>query len=394
MNKVELAKGVYFVGAVDWNVRDFHGYTTPRGVTYNAYLIVDEKICLVDTVKAPFAAELLERVREIVDPSAIDYIITNHIEPDHSSALPEVLKHAPQATVILTDKGKDGIIKYFRPQCEFRVVKEGDVIDLGRNKLHFIPLPMLHWPDSMVCYLDGEQILFSNDAFGQHFSSTQRFDDENDMGEIMHEAAKYYANILMPFNKLVPKALAKAGQIPVKLIAPSHGVVWRSHIADILAKYEQWSKGQSQDKVIVAYDTMWGATEKMARQILDGLASVGVTGKLYRLSAADRSEVMWDLLEAKGLLVGSSTLNNGMMPTVGALLVYMKGLKPAGKLAAAFGALGWSGGAQTGIEEMLTACGMEVEKSALTIKWEPDKDELSRCFAYGQEFGRKVLERA
>ncbi len=394
MNKVELAKGVYFVGAVDWNIRDFHGYSTPRGVTYNAYLIVDEKICLVDTVKAPFASELLERIGQIVDPSQIDYIITNHVEPDHSSALPAVLERAPKAKVILTDKGKEGILKYFQCECDYQVVKEGDTLDLGRNKLHFIPLPMLHWPDSMACYLDGEEILFSNDAFGQHYCSTHRFDDENDMTEVMFEATKYYANILLPFSKLIPKALAKASKLPIKTIAPSHGVVWRSHIADIVGKYDQWSKGESQNKVVIAYDSMWGATEKMARRILDGLADVGVTGKLYRLSGADRSEVMWDILEAKGVLIGASTLNNGMMPTVGAMLVYLKGLRPAGKMGAAFGAYGWAGESQVAAEDMLTAAGLEVEKTGLTVKWMPDQDELSRCFAFGQEFGRKVLEKA
>ena len=391
MNKVELAKGVYFVGAVDWNIRDFHGYSTPRGVTYNAYLIVDEKICLVDTVKAPFASELLERIGQIIDPSRIDYIITNHVEPDHSSALPAILERAPKAKVFLTDKGKEGILKYFQCDCDYQIVKEGDTLDLGRNKLHFIPLPMLHWPDSMACYLDGEEILFSNDAFGQHFCSTHRFDDENDLTEVMFEAAKYYANILLPFSKLIPKALAKASKLPIKTIAPSHGVVWRSHIADIVGKYDQWSKGQSQNKVVIAYDTMWGTTEKMARRILEGLADVGVTGKLYRLSGSDRSEIMWDILEAKGVLIGASTLNNGMMPTVGAMLVYLKGLRPAGKLGGAFGAYGWAGGAQVAVEDMLTAAGLEVEKTGLTVKWMTDQDELSRCFAFGQEFGRKVL---
>ena len=345
-------------------------------------------------MKAPFASELLERIGQIIDPSQIDYIITNHVEPDHSSALPAVLERAPKAKVILTDKGKEGILKYFQCDCDYQVVKEGDTLDLGRNKLHFIPLPMLHWPDSMACYLDGEEILFSNDAFGQHYCSTHRFDDENDMTEVMFEATKYYANILLPFSKLIPKALAKASKLPIKTIAPSHGVVWRSHIADIVGKYDQWSKGQATNKVIIAYDSMWGATEKMARRILDGLADVGVTGKLYRLSGADRSEVMWDILEAKGVLIGASTLNNGMMPTVGAMLVYLKGLRPAGKLGAAFGAYGWAGGAQVATEDMLTAAGLEVEKTGLTVKWMPDHDELSRCFAFGQEFGRKVLEKA
>lgn len=390
MNKVELAQGVYFVGAVDWNVRDFHGYTTPRGVTYNAFLIVDEKVCLIDTVKAPFAGELIERISQIIDPAKIDYVVTNHIEPDHASGLPAVMEKATNATVVITDKGREGALKYYG-NYDYKVVKDGDVLDLGRNKLHFIPLPMLHWPDSMACYLDGEQILFSNDAFGQHISTTKRFDDENDLGEVLYEAAKYYANILMPFNKLVPKALSKASQVPIKMIAPSHGVVWRSHIPQIVEKYEQWSKGKASAKVIIAYDSMWGATEKMARRILDGVAAAGVKGKLYRLSGADRSEVIWDLLEAKGILIGSSTLNNGLMPTVGALLIYMKGLKPTNKIGGAFGAYGWAGGAQKTIEEMLTDAGVTIEQTNLAIKWSPEEAELERCFQYGLEFGKRVL---
>lgn len=394
MNNVEIAKGVYFVGAVDWNVRDFHGYITPRGATYNAYLIVDEKICLIDTVKKPFAGEMIERIANIIDPAKIDYIVTNHIEPDHAGALPDILKCAPNAKVVITDKGREGAIKYF--DCEsadFQVVKEGDVLDLGRNKLHFVPLPMLHWPDSMATYLDTEEILFSNDAFGQHFSSTHRFDDENDIEEVMYEAAKYYANILLPFGRLVPKALQKAGQLPIKLIAPSHGVVWRTHIAKIIEKYCDWSAGKAQNKVVIAYDSMWGATEKMARRILDGVASVGVQGKLYRLSVADRSEVMWDIMESKGVMIGSSTLNNTVMPTVGAMLFYMKGLRPAGKIGAAFGACGWAGGSQTAIEEFLCAAGIELDKSGLALKWTPDDKEMEKCFEYGQEFGRRILER-
>ncbi|MEG6587033.1 FprA family A-type flavoprotein [Dendrosporobacter sp. 1207_IL3150] len=391
MNNVKLAEGVYYVGAVDWNVRDFHGFTTPRGVTYNSFLIVDEKICLVDTVKAPFAEELIERISQIVDPAKIDYVIVNHVEPDHSSGLPMIMEKAPQAKVILTEAGKSGILKHYQKNYDFQVVKEGDFINLGKNKLHFIPLPMLHWPDSMASYLDGEQILFSNDAFGQHICTTKRFDDENDIHEIMYEAAKYYANILMPFGKLVGKALNKASQVPVKMIAPSHGVVWRSNIPEILHKYEQWGTNYTTDKVIIAYDSMWGSTEKMARRILEGVAAAGVNAKLYRLSAADRSDLMMQLLEARGVLIGSSTQNNGPLATVGALLTYIKGLRPANKLGASFGAYGWGGGAQKVIDESMASAGIKVDPS-LALKWVPDAEELEKCFNFGLEFGKKILQ--
>lgn len=391
MNNIKLTENVYYVGAVDWNLRDFHGYTTPRGVTYNSYLIVDEKICLIDTVKAPFANELLERIANIVDPGRIDYIIMNHIEPDHAGALPAIIKKAPQAKVFITAQGRDTIPKYYGGEYDFQVVKEGDILDLGHNKLHFMPVPMLHWPDSMATYLDGEQILFSNDAFGQHISTSNRFDDENDISTVLYEAAKYYANILMPFGRQVTKALDKTNDLSIRMIAPSHGVVWRKHIDAIVKKYQQWGNNEAADKIILAYDSMWGSTELMARRILEGAAAAGVEVKLYRMSAAERSEVVWDLLEAKGLIAGSSTLNNGMLPTMGALLTYLKGLRPAGKTSAAFGAYGWGGGAQKDMEEYLKLIGMKLEPG-IAVKWTASREELEQCFAFGLAFGRKIKE--
>jgi flavorubredoxin len=390
MNRVQLAPGVYYVGVVDWNLRDFHGYTTPGGVTYNSYLIVDEKVCLVDTVKAPFAAELLARISDIIDPAKIDYVVTNHVEPDHSGALTAIMEKAPGAKVILTEHGKDGVWKHYQQQYDFQVVKEGDVLPLGKNNLHFLPLPMLHWPDSMASYLDGEEILFSNDAFGQHYCTTKRFDGENDLPDIMDEAAKYYANILNPFGKIVLRVLPKVSNLPIKMIAPSHGIVWRDYIAEILKKYEQWGAGYTTDKVIIAYDSMWGATDKMARQILDGVAAAGVPAKLYKLAITERSEISKELLEAKGLIVGSSTLNNGMLPTMGAFLIYLKGLRPANKLTATFGAFGWAGGAQTAMEELVKQAGLQIAQPSLSIKWTPDQTEAEQCFQFGLNFANKV----
>lgn len=390
MYNVKLAKGVYSVGAVDWTMRSFHGYSTPRGVTYNAYLIVDEKICLVDTVKAPFAKELLERISEIIDPTKIDYIVCNHTEPDHSSALPAIMERAPQAKVILTAQGKDSIIRHYHKEYDFQVVKEGDVLDLGRNKLHFITLPMLHWPDSMASYLDGEEILFSNDAFGQHICTSKRFDDENDMSKVMEEAAKYYANILMPYTRLISKAVDKTETVPLKMIAPSHGVIWRKHITDILAKYEQWGSSYHDDSIVIIYDSMWGATEDMARRILDGASAAGVTVKLHKLTSSSLSYIMVDILEAGGVLVGCSTEHNGVLATMGGFLTYLKGLHPANKIGAAFGAYGWAGGAQKYMEESLKESGIAVESSDLSFKWVADKEGQERCFKFGLEFAKKL----
>ena len=390
MYNVKLAKGVYSVGAVDWTMRSFHGYATPRGVTYNAYLIVDEKICLVDTVKAPFAKELLERISEIVDPTKIDYIVCNHTEPDHSSALPAIMEKAPQAKVILTAQGKESIKKHYNKEYDFQVVKEGDVLDLGRNKLHFITLPMLHWPDSMASYLDGEQILFSNDAFGQHICTSNIFDDENDMSKIMEEAAKYYANILMPYTRLISKAVDKTETVPLKMIAPSHGVIWRTHIKDILEKYEQWGKGYHDDSIVIIYDSMWGATEDMARRILNGAVATGVTVKLHNLTTSALSDIMVDILEAGGVIVGCSTQHNGVLAPMGGFLTYLKGLRPVNKIGAAFGAYGWTGGAQKYIEQSLKESGIAVETSDLSFKWVADKEGQDKCFDFGLEFAKKL----
>ena len=393
MHNAELAKGIYQVGAVDWTTRDFHGYKTPRGVTYNSYLIVDEKICLIDAVKAPFAKELLERIGQIVDPAKIDYVIVNHVEPDHSSALPMVMEAAPQAKVLITEQGRGEVLKYYGQEYDFRVVKNGDSLSLGKHTLKFVPLPMLHWPDSMATYLEEEQILFSNDAFGQHYSTNFKFDDENDLSELLYEAKKYYANILTPFNKLVVKALDSLGLLPIRMIAPSHGLIWRSHITDILTRYKQWSTGETEPLVLVVYDSMWGSTEAMARRIIEGLTAGGIKAKLYRMADSDKSEMVAELLTARGLIVGSSTLNNGMLPTMAAVLYYMKGLKPLNKSGAAFGAYGWAGGAQADMELALKAAGIEVAMTGPTLKWAPNQDEIQRCFEFGREFAQKMLNR-
>ena len=391
MVNAELAKGIYQVGAVDWTNRDFHGYKTPRGVTYNSYLIVDEKICLIDTVKAPFAKELLERVREIVDPKKIDYVIVNHVEPDHSSGLPFVMEAAPQAKVIITEQGRGETVKYFGREFDFQVVKNGDSLSLGAHTLRFVPLPMLHWPDSMATYLEDEQILFSNDAFGQHYSSNYKFDDENDLSEVLYEAKKYYANILMPFSKLVLRALDSLATLPIRMIAPSHGVIWRAHVSEIVALYKKWGAGETEPMALLVYDTMWGSTEAMARKVLEGLTAGGIKVKLYRMAEADKSEMVAELLTARGILIGASTLNNGMLPGMAGFLYYLKGLKPLNKTGAAFGAYGWAGGAQADIEMALKAAGIPVAMPGPTLKWAPTSDELKQCFEFGREFARQML---
>ena len=391
MKPLAIAENIYDVGIIDWTVRDFHGYVTPRGVTYNSYLIMDEKICLIDGVKAPFADEFLKKISEVVDPASIDYIVVNHVEPDHSGALPRLAEAAPNAVFLITQQGKNEAIQHYGDIFNFVVVKEGDTISLGKRELQFLPLPMLHWPDSMATYLKEDKILFSNDAFGQHYCTSKRFDDEVDEAVLFFEAQKYFANILYPYAKLVEKALVKLGSLPVEMIAPSHGVIWRSYLDKIVDKYSSWGRGEKNDTLIIAYETMWGGTEGVARAMLAGAARAGVTVKLFRLNSTDNSHIVAELLEAGGILFGSPTLNYGMMPPMGGLLTYLKGLKPTGKLAAGFGTFGWSGGAQKDMEELMTKAGFDMQPG-FNCKWKPQPGEMEAAEKFGYEFAMKIKE--
>ncbi len=321
MSKVSLAEGVYWVGAIDWNIRNFHGYSTRLGTTYNAYLVVDDSVALIDTVKAPFYDQMLQRVREIVPLDRIDYVVSHHVEMDHSGSLPMIMRDAGNAKLITLEKfGEGGLRKTFHSDWPLQTVKEGSELSLGKKNLTFIPTPMLHWPDSMASYLAEDKLLFSMDAFGQHIASSARFDDELGLDTIMPEATKYYANILMPFGDLIVRAVDKLGGLDIRTIACSHGIIWRSHIDPIVKSYASWGRGDSTSKVLVIYDTMWGSTEKMAHALFEGAMSESVDAKLYNLTRSDQSDIIKDVLDARALLVGSPTLNNGMFPTVAAFL--------------------------------------------------------------------------
>jgi anaerobic nitric oxide reductase flavorubredoxin len=392
MNKITLAEGINWVGVVDWNIRDFHGYVTTRGSTYNAYLIRDEKTALVDTVKHSFSNELLRNICEIVDPAKIDYIIVNHVEMDHSSSLPVIAKYAKNAKIIASARGKDAIIEHYGADFNIQTVKTGDHLKLGKRTLQFVEAPMLHWPDSMFTYVVEDKILMPNDAFGQHLASSERFDDEVDAHVLMEEATIYYANILMPFAPLIARKLDEVTKmgIPIDMIAPSHGVIWRSDSSKIIKAYSDWSAGASKNKVVIVYDTMWGSTDKMARAILEGAASQGVDVKLLKLRAANRTEAMTEILDAKAVVVGSPTLNNGMFPALGSFLTYATGLKPKGKLWAFFGSFGWGGGAVRGMKEMAQKAGFQVHDSSVEVKYVPDQEDLKKCFEFGQQIAAKI----
>jgi anaerobic nitric oxide reductase flavorubredoxin len=391
---VKVLENIYWVGAVDWNIRHFHGFTysTHRGTTYNAYLIIDKKVALVDTVQHSFAEEMIKRIRELIDPSKIDYIIANHVESDHSGAIAEILKYAPKATVVGTANCQKGLEKHYFGNWKFQIVKTGDTLSLGERTLSFLEAPMLHWPDSMFTYIEKDALLLPNDAFGQHLATSKRFDDEVDQNILMWEAAKYYANILWPFSTLVTRKIEEVQKLGLKIdmIAPSHGIIWRKDPMKIVKAYLRWASGEAKKKVLIVYDTMWESTEKMAKAMLEGIISEGVEVVLYRLPFSDNGDIIGELLESKGLLVGSSTINNGILPTVAPFLREMEGLRPRNKLAAAFGSYGWGGGAAATIEKALKGAGMELAAPAMTVKWVPDKDELQKCYEYGQEFAKKV----
>lgn len=395
MAKIELTKGVYWVGVVDWNLRDFHGYTTPRGGTYNAYLIIDEKIALVDTVKHSFAGEMMERIKEIVDPQKIDYVISNHVEMDHSSSLPGLMKIAKNAQVISSEKGKEGLSKYYGGNWNFRTVKTGDELNLGKKTLFFLTVPMLHWPDSMATYIKEDRLLFSNDMFGQHLASSFRFDDpvpvlEYNSDIVMEEAAKYYANILMQFGALILKKLKEMQELNIapKMIAPSHGVIWKNP-GKITNAYLDWAKGVSKKKALVIYDTMWNSTEIMAGEILRGISESEVDVSLFHLRRNEWSEIVKEVLESKAIFIGSPTLNNDIFPTVGGFLTYLMGLRPKDKIWVSFGSYGWGGGAVKAINDKLKSAGNEPLES-LEIRLRPDESELSRCYALGQKIALKI----
>jgi flavorubredoxin len=392
--KVTLKDGVNWVGVVDWNIRDFHGYITSRGTTYNAYLVSDEKTALVDTVKLPFANELVEHIKELTSLDKLDYIIVNHVEMDHSSSLPVLVKLAPQAKIYSTARGKEELIKHYGTEFErVEIVKSGDTIKLGKKTLTFLEAPMLHWPDSMFTYIAEDKILLPNDAFGQHFASSGRFDDEVNQHVLMEEAITYYANILTPFSPLIVKKIQEvvAMKLPIDIIGPSHGVIWRNDPMKIVNAYMDWCTGRVvTNKAVVVFDTMWGSTDKMARAISEGLTSEGVEVKLLKLRCTDNTDIVTEIVDAKAVIVGSPTLNNGMFPSLGSFLTYIGGLKPKGKAWYFFGSYGWGGGAVRGMIKIAKEAGFEAVEPGVELKWVPTNEELKKCFEFGQQIAQKI----
>jgi anaerobic nitric oxide reductase flavorubredoxin len=399
MRAMEIKPGIYWVGAIDWAVRDFHGYITPDGTTYNNYLILDEHVTLIDTVKYDFCAYTLDAIRSLADPAAIENVVINHIENDHMSSIDRIMELAPRATIHITARGKKGLDRFFdTARWNFRIVKTGDTLSTGRKTISFIETPMLHWPDSMMSYVKEDKLLISQDAFGQHLASSARFDDEfcdqHSSSSLEHAVRDYYANILMPFGALVKAKIAeiqKAG-LELDMIAPDHGIIWRRDPGKILRMYLDMANDKADLRVVIVYDTMWHSTEYMTIPLMQGIRAAGVDVEVLKLRATPMSRAIKLVLESRALLVGTPTLNNIMFPSVAEFLTHLRGLRPKNRLAGAFGSFGWGGGAVKEAYEEFKKMKLEVVEPGVEVLYRPGVEDEEKCFEFGKRFAEKTKE--
>lgn len=392
----KLTDKVSWVGKTDWELMKFHGdeYSTHRGSSYNSYLIRDQKNVLIDTVWQPYDKEFVARLKQEIDLEKIDYIILNHSEIDHSGALPELMRELPDTPIYCTANGVKIIKGHYHQDWNFVTVKTGDSLDLGESKLVFVEAPMLHWPDSMMTYMTGENILFSNDAFGQHYATESLYNDAVDEAELFAEALKYYANILTPFSPLVMKKIKEvlALNLPVDMICTSHGVIWKDNPAQIIENYLKWADNYQENQVTLVYDTMWNSTRKMAEAIAEGIRQTdsSITVKLMNAAKEDKNDIITEVFRSKAILTGSSTINNGLLFSMGGILEMMKGLKFKNKKAAAFGSYGWSGESVKQLTKFLGEGGFEVVNDGLRLLWVPDEEGITSCVEYGRQFAKAL----
>ncbi len=390
----ELAKGVNWVGYVDWHVRDFHSYQTKRGSTYNSYLVQgSDATAVIDAVKAPYVGRLIDNVLAKTSADKIKYIVCNHAEPDHSGGMPALVAAFPGAEVIVNAKCKDALsCHYDTTGWNFKIVKEAEQLPLGGKTLQFFDTPMVHWPESMATFLIEDGILFSMDAFGQHYASSARFDDEANLEEVMQEAKIYYANIVLLYMRPVQAAIKKLGTLPIKIIAPSHGIIWRKHIPVILEAYQAWVVSKPVNKVVIFFSTMWGSTKAMADAIAQGVEGSDTQFKLIDLSATADTELITELMDCAGFAVGTPTLNIDLMPRVAAALTYAGGLRPIGKFGIAFGSYGWASKGAEAAAEYLTKMQVEQIAPPLTCRFAPTPEVLDKCRAVGRELAARAAK--
>jgi len=389
---LNVKNNIDWVGKIDWELRKFHGdeYSTHKGSSYNSYLIKEEKVALFDTVWGPFAKEYVENLAKEIDLNKIDYIIASHAENDHSGALPELMRHIPDVPIYCTKNGVKSLKGLYHQDWNFQVVKTGDKLSLGSKELIFIEAPMLHWPDSMFAYLTEDAVLFSNDGFGQHYASEQMFNDCVDQNDLFQECIKYYANILTPFSPMVIRKIKEVlgFNLPLDMICTSHGIIWRDNPAQIVEKYLEWADNYQENQITLLYDTMWDSTRIMAEQIAAGIrdADNAVTVKLFNLAKTDKNDAITEVFKSKAIIMGSPTVNNGILVSVAALLEEIKGLKFKNKKAGAFGSYGWSGEAVKIVSQRLSDSGFDVIDEGLRLTWSPDEESKKSCRDYGKEF--------
>jgi flavorubredoxin len=396
MKPIAIKDNIYWVGAIDWDVRDFHGYSTNRGTTYNAFLIIDKKVTLIDTVKRSLKGDFLNRIKEIIDPEKIDYLVVNHVEMDHSGSLPEMVELIRPEKVICSKMGHQALLQHFHfADWPYHVVTSGEDISLGNRTLSFLETRMLHWPDSMFTYVKEDKLLFSSDAFGQHLATSERFDDEVDQAILLEELTKYYANILTLYSPNVKKLLAKVTEmnLQIEMIAPDHGVIWRSNPAMAITSYTKWCHNQGDGNALIIYDTMWHSTETMAKEIATGLQDEGISYKLLNLRYNHRSDVMRDVLNASAIILGCPTLNNGLLPRMAGFLMYMRGLRPTNKIGAAFGSYGWSGESVKLLNEAMAEMKLDIINEGFRVKYVPEQRDLAHCVDFGRRIGKALKEK-
>ncbi len=391
MMAFKIKEDILWVGKIDWELRKFHGeeYSTHRGSSYNSYLVKDKKTALIDTVWGPFKGEFVANLKKEIPLEKIDFIIANHAESDHSGALPELMRHIPHTPIYCTANGLKSFKGHYHQDWNFQVVKTGDKVSLGSKDLIFIEAQMLHWPDSMMCYLTNDNILFSNDAFGQHFASQLMYNDLVDQAELFQEAIKYYANILTPFSALVDKKIKEivALNVPVNMICPSHGIIWRKDPMQIVNQYVKWANAYAENQITIVYDTMWDGTRRMAEAIAKGIteADQNVAVKLFNVARADKNDVITEIFKSKAILIGSPTVNKGVLSAVAAILEEIKGLRFRNKKAAAFGCYGWSGEAVKIISDRLKEGGFQLLNDGIREMWNPDTKSVDNCIRFGRD---------
>ncbi len=391
---IKIKDSIYWVGAIDWEIREFHGYETIKGSTYNSYLITDEKNVLIDTTKPYLFEELIAGISSVINPKDIDYIVCNHSENDHSGSLGNLVK-LTGATVITNDKGKELLeLQYDTSNWNFKIVDNGEEFSIGKRTLKFIKTPMLHWPDNMVTYCPEEKILFSNDAFGQHTATSERFDYEvESIEEVYDDAKEYFANILMPYKMLIPNTINQLSSLDIEYICPSHGIIWNKHIKEIINKYLEWSSDESKNKAVIAYDTMYNSTKKMAHAIGQGLYDEGVEIRIYRISETPLNIIMREMLDAKYIIIGSSTLNSNIYHPIATLLAYMEGLKPSGKkIGVAFGSYGWMEMATSIIKKSFEKLNFKiVDDECLKVRYVPKDEDLKKLIEFGKRLSKEEV---